>query len=107
VKTVHAMIPAHALDAARRALERHAVLGMTVAEVLGPATNGQRTVHRGQVAEASFAPCLRLETIVHDELVDRVLDEIAAAVHPEGRLWVTPLDTVLRVRTGERGEDAV
>ncbi|MEJ2888333.1 P-II family nitrogen regulator [Actinomycetospora aeridis] len=106
MKTVHAMIPAHALDAARRALERHAVLGMTVAEVLGPG-NGQRTVQRGQVLRDVFAPCLRLEAIVHDELVDRVLDEIAGAVHPEGRLWVTPVDTVLRVRTGERGEDAV
>lgn len=107
MKTVHAMIPPHALDAARRALERHAVLGMTISEVLGPTPNGQRTVHRGTVVQDSFAPCLRLETIVHDELVDRVLDEIAAAVHPEGRLWVTPVDLVLRVRTGERGEDAV
>ncbi|MEJ2862957.1 P-II family nitrogen regulator [Actinomycetospora flava] len=107
MKTVHAMIPAHALDAARRALERHAVLGMTISEVLGPSADGQRTLQRGQVVRDSFAPCLRLETIVHDELVDRVVNEIVAAVHPEGRLWVTPLDLVLRVRTGERGEDAV
>lgn len=107
MKTVHAMIPPHALDAARRALERHAVLGMTVSEVLSPSPNGQRTIQRGQVVQDSFTPCLRLEAIVHDELVDRVVDEIAAAVHPEGRLWVTPLDVVLRVRTGERGEDAV
>lgn len=107
MKTVHAMIPPHALDAARRAFERHAVLGMTVSEVLGPGPNGAQTIQRGQVVQDSFAPCLRLEAILHEDLVDRVLDELAAALHPDGRLWVTPLDLVLRVRTGERGEDAV
>ncbi|GAA4866672.1 P-II family nitrogen regulator [Actinomycetospora straminea] len=107
MKTVHAMIPPHALDGVRRALERHAVLGMTIAEVSTLGASGSRSLRRGQVVEDGLAPCLRIETIVHDELVDRVVDEIAAAVHPDGRLWVTPLDLVLRVRTGERGADAV
>ncbi|MDD7965992.1 P-II family nitrogen regulator [Actinomycetospora lemnae] len=107
MKTVHAMIPPHALDGVRRALERHAVLGMTISEVSSVGASAQRSLRRGQVVVDALAPCLRVETIVHDELVDRVLDEIAAAVHPDGRLWVTPLDLVLRVRTGERGEDAV
>ena len=107
MKMVHAMVPAHALDGVRRALERHAVLGMTISEVCGPSTDGHREVHRGAVVVDDLAPCLRIETIVHDDLVERVLTEVATAVHPDGRLWVAPLDLVTRVRTGERGEDAV
>jgi nitrogen regulatory protein P-II 1 len=107
VKMVHAMVPPHALDGVRRALERHAVLGMTITEVRGPGAEGRREVHRGAVVLDDLAPCLRVETIVHDELVERVLTEIAGAVHPDGRLWVVPVDVVTRVRTGERGADAV
>lgn len=106
---VHALVPPHALDGVRRALERHAVLGMTIAEVRGPEGHreGHREIHRGAVVVADLVPCLRVETIVHDELVERVLTEIATAVHPDGRLWVVPVDLVTRVRTGERGADAV
>ncbi|WP_243418063.1 P-II family nitrogen regulator [Actinomycetospora cinnamomea] len=104
---LHALVPPHALDGVRRAFERHAVLGMTVAEVLGPATDGHRSVHRGAVVVDQMVPCLRIESIVHDEVIERVVDEVAAAVHPEGRLWVVPLELVTRVRTGERGADAV
>jgi nitrogen regulatory protein P-II 1 len=106
VKMVHALVPPHGLDGVRRALERHAVLGMTIAEVRGPVGDAHREVHRGTVL-VDLAPCLRIEAIVHDEIAERVLTEIASAVHPDGRLWVVPLDLVTRVRTGERGADAV
>ena len=104
---VHALVPPHALDGVRRALERHAVLGMTIAEVRGPGGEAHREVHRGTSVLVDLAPCLRIEAIVHDEIAERVLTEIASAVHPDGRLWVVPLDLVTRVRTGERGADAV
>jgi nitrogen regulatory protein P-II 1 len=104
---VHAMVPPHALDGVRRALERHAVLGMTIAEVRSAGTEGHRQVHRGAVVVDDLVPCLRIEAIVHDELVERVVTAVADAVHPHGRLWVVPLDLVTRVRTGERGADAV
>jgi nitrogen regulatory protein P-II 1 len=108
---VHALVPPHGLDGVRRALERHAVLGMTIAEVRGPGGEGQREghreVHRGASVLVDLVPCLRIEAIVHDDIVDRVLAEIGSAVHPDGRLWVVPLDLVTRVRTGERGADAV
>lgn len=104
---LHALIPPHALDAVRHAVERHAVLGMTVVEVVGPATEGHRSLQRGTVVVGQMVPYLRIESIVHDDVVDRVVDEVAAAVHPDGRLWVVPLELVTRVRTGERGPDAV
>ena len=107
MRMLHAMVPPHALDDVRRALERHAVLGMTIAEVRGPNSDGHRAIHRGQVVVDAYAPCLRIESILHDEVVERVLNEIAGAVHPDGRLWVVPVDLVTRVRTGERGADAV
>lgn len=107
MRMLHAMVPPHALDDVRRALERHAVLGMTISEVRGPTSGGRRAIHRGQVVVDEFAPCLRIETILHDEIVERVLGEVAGAVHPDGRLWVVPVDLVTRVRTGERGADAV
>ena len=107
MRMLHAMVPPHALDGVRRALERHAVLGMTISEVRGPNSGGRRAIHRGQVVVDEFAPCLRIETILHDEIVERVLGEVAGAVHPDGRLWVVPVDLVTRVRTGERGADAV
>ena len=50
---------------------------------------------------------MRVEAIVHDELVERVLTDISGNVGVGGKLWVVPLDLVQRVRTGERGEDAV
>jgi nitrogen regulatory protein P-II 1 len=107
VKMLHALVPPHALDAVRRAFERHAVLGMTIVEVRGPGTDARRSVHRGAVVVDDLVPCLRIESIVHDDVVERVVDEVASAVRSEGRLWVVPLDLVTRVRTGERGADAV
>ena len=107
MRMLHALVPPHALGGVRRALERHAVLGMTIAEVRGPGTDGHRSVHRGAVVADDLVACLRVESIVHDDVVERVVDEVAAAVHPHGRLWVVPLDLVTRVRTGERGADAV
>ena len=107
MKMINAVVAPHALDDVRRALERHAVLGMTICEVSGPSQDGPREVHRGVVAPPRLAPALRIEAIVHDELVERVLGEIERSVSGDGRMWVAPLDLVTRVRTGERGADAV
>lgn len=107
VKIVTALVRPHALDAVRRALERHAVLGMTISEV-EVREQGRVEIHKGARVEVGFAPRLRVETVVDDEIVERLLDQLVADLDGgEGQLWVRHADLVLRVRTGERGHDAV
>jgi nitrogen regulatory protein P-II 1 len=107
MKLITAVVLPYALDDVRRALERHAVLGMTVTEI-SDAAPGQVEVHKGVSRRLELVPRLRIETVVHDDLVDRVVDQILANLSgTEGRVTVVPVDAVLRVRTGERGADAV
>lgn len=109
MKMVNAVVPPHTLDDVRRALERHAVLGMTISEVhgCGRHPDGPVQLHRGVAVQVPWSPFVRVEAIVHDELVERVLTDISGNVGVGGKLWVVPLDLVQRVRTGERGEDAI
>jgi nitrogen regulatory protein P-II 1 len=107
VKIVTALVRPHALDSVRRALERHAVLGMTISEV-AVCGAGQFEVHKGARVEVEFVPRLRVETVVDDEIVERLLDQLQANLAgADGQLWVCHVDAVLRVRTGEMGTDAV
>ena len=107
MKIVTALVRPHALDAVRRALERHAVLAMTITEV-GTCEPGHVEVHKGARVEVDLVPRLRIESVVDDEIVDRLLDQIQRNLDgADGQLWVRHVDFVLRVRTGERGHDAV
>ncbi len=107
MKIVTALVRPHALDAVRQALERHAVLGMTITEVES-CEPGHVEIHKGARIEVDLVPRLRVETVVDDELVDRLLDQLEANLAgADGQLWVRHVDLVLRVRTGERGQDAV
>lgn len=102
VKIVTALVRPHALDAVRGALERHAVLGMTITEV-GSHEPGHVEIHRGARIPVDVVPRLRIETVVDDDLVDRLLDQLLADLEgSDARLWVRDVDVVLRVRTGER-----
>ena len=107
MKLITAVVRPHALHDVRRALERHAVLGMTVTEVAEPG-RGPLGVHRGRVVSGELVPVLRIETVVDDEVCERVVDQILADLAGgDGRLAVAPVDLVVRVRTGELGADAV
>jgi nitrogen regulatory protein P-II 1 len=107
VKIVTALVRPHALDPVRRALERHAVLGMTITEV-GVCNAGHVEIHKGARVEVDFVPRLRIETVVDDEIVERLLDQLQTNLDgADGQLWVRHVDAVLRVRTGEMGRDAV
>jgi nitrogen regulatory protein P-II 1 len=107
VKIVTAVVRPHALDPVRRALERHAVLGMTITEV-AVCDPGHVEVHKGARVEVDLVPRLRVETVVDDEIVERLLDQLQSNLDgAEGQLWVRHVDLVLRVRTGEMGSDAV
>jgi nitrogen regulatory protein P-II 1 len=107
VKIVTVLVRPHGLDAVRRALERHAVLGMTITEVSGHEP-GHVEVHKGARVEVDLVPCLRVETVVDDDIVDRLLDQLLENLDgTDGQIWVRQVDLVLRVRTGEMGRDAV
>lgn len=107
MKLITAVVRPHALDDVRRAFERHSVLGMTVSEVQEPG-QGRTEVHKGHAVTVAFMPSVRIESVVHDDVVERILDQVVVNLAGgHGRLSVAPVDLVLRVRTGEMGADAV
>jgi nitrogen regulatory protein P-II 1 len=109
---VTAIVKPFALGEVTSALERLGVLGMTVSEVQGYGRQkGHTEVYRGAEYTVDLIPKVRVDVVVTDEMVDRVVDAVVAAAHTgkigDGKVWTTPVDTVVRVRTGERGVDAL
>lgn len=109
---VTAIVKPFALDDVRAALERLGAAGMTVSEVSGYGRQrGHTEVYRGADYQVDFVPKVRVEVVVDDGMVDRVVDAVLAAARTgkigDGKVWVTAVETVVRVRTGERGADAL
>jgi nitrogen regulatory protein P-II 1 len=109
---VTAIIKPHMLDAVRGALRDADVLGLSVSEVQGYGRQGGRTeTFRGSEYTIDFVPKVRLEVVVESGRQDAVTDLIVDAARTgkigDGKVWNVPLDGILRVRTGERGDDAV
>ena len=109
---VTAIVKPFALGDVKDALERLGVLGMTVSEVQGYGRQkGHTEVYRGAEYSVNFVSKLKIEVVVDDTVVEKVLDAVTTAAHTgkigDGKVWVTPVDTVIRVRTGERGTDAL
>ncbi|WP_232061841.1 P-II family nitrogen regulator [Mycobacterium xenopi] len=93
-------------------MEEAGVLGMTVSEVQGYGRQkGHTEVYRGAEYSVEFVPKVRIEVVVDDSVVDKVVDRVVRAARTgkigDGKVWVTPVETVVRVRTGERGPDAL
>lgn len=112
MKLVTAIVKPFVLDEVKSALEQIGVLGMTVSEVQGYGRQkGHTEVYRGAEYSVDFVPKVRVEVAVDDEIVDKVVDAVVAAARTgkigDGKVWVTPVETVVRVRTGERGADAL
>ena len=85
---------------------------MTVSEVSGYGRQrGHTEVYRGADYHVDFVPKVRVEVVVDDGAVEKVIDAVAQAARTgkigDGKVWVTPVDTMVRVRTGERGADAL
>jgi nitrogen regulatory protein P-II 1 len=94
------------------ALEQIAVLGMTVSEVQGYGRRkGHTEVYRGAEYSVDFVPKVRVEVIADDMMADKVVDAVVEAARTgkigDGTVWVSPVETVVRVRAGERGSDAI
>ena len=112
MKLVTAIIKPFVLDDDKASLERLGVLGMTVTEVQGfGRQKGHTEVYRGAEYVVDFVPKLRVEVLIDDLTVDKVVDAVVEAARTgkigDGKVWVVPVETVVRVRTGERGNDAL
>jgi nitrogen regulatory protein P-II 1 len=109
---VTAIVKPFALDDVRAGLEQLDVAGMTVSEVSGYGRQrGHTEVYRGADYHVDFVPKVRVEVVVEDGVVEKVIDTVLASARTgkigDGKVWVTAVDTVVRVRTGERGADAL
>jgi nitrogen regulatory protein P-II 1 len=112
MKLVTAIVKPFVLEDVKGALEQVGVLGMTVSEVQGYGRQkGHTEVYRGAEYSVDFVPKVRVEVVIDDNLADKVVDTIVEAARTgkigDGKVWVTPVETVVRVRTGERGADAL
>ena len=109
---VTAIIKPYRLEEVREAIRTAGIIGLTVSEVQGYGRQGGKTeTFRGSEYTIDFVPKVRVEVIVGDTDVDKVVDVIASAARTgkigDGKLWACPLDRVMRIRTGELGEDAI
>jgi nitrogen regulatory protein P-II 1 len=112
MKLITAIIKPFTLDDVKAALEQIGVLGMTVSEVQGYGRQkGHTEVYRGAEYSVDFVPKVRIEVLVDDAAADKTVDTLVDTARTgkigDGKVWVTPVDTVVRVRTGERGTDAL
>jgi nitrogen regulatory protein P-II 2 len=112
MKLIMAIIKPFKLDEVREALTRLGIEGMTVTEVKGYGRQkGHTEIYRGAEYAVSFLPKLKLEVGVATDQVDAVVDAIVAAARTgqigDGKIFVSPLDQVVRVRTGEKDADAL
>ena len=112
MKLVTGIVKPFKLDDVKAALETLGVLGLTVSEVRGYGRQkGHTEVYRGAEYTVDLVPKVRIEVLVDDLDADKVVDTIVEAARTgkigDGKVWVTPVDAVVRVRTGERGADAL
>ncbi|MGA9309204.1 MAG: P-II family nitrogen regulator [Pseudonocardiaceae bacterium] len=112
MKLVTAIVKPFTLEDVKAALEQIGVLGMTVSEVQGfGRQKGHTEVYRGAEYSVDFVPKIRVEVVVDEVQVDKTIDALVEAARTgkigDGKVWVTPVETVVRVRTGERGLDAL
>ena len=112
MKLVTAIIKPFKLDDVKEALKALDVQGMTVSEVQGfGRQRGHTEVYRGAEYTVDFVPKVRVEVLVDDSDIGRVTDAIVTAARTDkigdGKVWVTPVEDVVRIRTGEMGPDAL
>ena len=112
MKLVTAIIKPFKLDDVKEALEAFGIAGMTVSEVSGYGRQkGHTEVYRGAEYQVDLIPKLRLEVLVDDPDAAQVVDVIVSAARSgrigDGKVWVVPVEDVVRVRTGDRGADSI
>ncbi len=112
MKLVVAVLKPFKLDDVKEALKNIGVQGLTLTEAQGfGRQRGHTEVYRGAEYEVDFVPKIRLEVVVDDAQVDDVVNAVVATAATgkigDGKVWVVPVESIVRVRTGERGTDAI
>jgi nitrogen regulatory protein PII len=112
MKKVEAIIRPHLLDAVRNALQEVNVAGMTISEVQGYGRQkGHTETYRGTEYQIEFIPKIKIEVIIPEEIEEAVVDAIMKTAGTgkfgDGKIFIVPMDDVIRIRTGERGEAAL
>ncbi len=112
MKKVEAVVRPHLLDAVKTALQEVGVVGMTVSEVKGfGRQKGHTETYRGSEYKVDFLPKVKVEVAIPNELVEKVIEAVVRSGKTgkfgDGKIFVANLDDAVRIRTGERGEDAL
>ena len=112
MKLIMAIIRPHKLDDVKAALSEAGILGMSVSEIRGfGRTGGKTEVYRGSAYQVDFVPKVRVDLVVADSQVHSILDALEKSAKTgkigDGKVFVLNVDEALRIRTGERGEEAI
>jgi len=112
MKKIEAVVKPFKLDEVKNALTKIGVQGMTVTEVKGfGRQKGHTEVYRGAEYKIDFLPKVKIELITGEELITQVIETIERAAKTgkigDGKIFISPVDEVIRIRTGERGKDAI
>jgi nitrogen regulatory protein P-II 1 len=112
MKLITAIIKPFKLDDVKDALKAIGVVGMTVTEVRGFGRQGGHTeTYRGAEYKIDFVPKVRIEILAGDDDVDDIIETLMTSARTDkigdGKIWVTSADTIVRIRTGEHGTDAI
>jgi nitrogen regulatory protein P-II 1 len=112
MKKIEAIIKPFKLDDVKDRLRAIGVQGMTVSEVKGfGRTGGKKEVYRGSAYVVDFVPKVRIQIVVSDDMVNDVVDALrlvaATGQIGDGKIFIFPVEDVIRIRTGERGADAL
>ncbi|MEU7043055.1 P-II family nitrogen regulator [Streptomyces varsoviensis] len=112
MRLITAVVKPHRLDEVKEALRSAGVQGLTVTEASGYGRQrGHTEVYRGAEYTIDLVPKVRIEVLVEDDDAEQVIEAIVKAARTgkigDGKVWSVPVDTAVRVRTGERGPDAV
>lgn len=112
MRLITAIVKPFKLDDVKAALERFGVRGMTVSEASGYGRQrGHTEVYRGAEYQVDLVPKVRIEVLAEEDDADDVVEVIVKAAQTgkigDGKVWSVPVDTVVRVRTGERGPEAL
>ena len=112
MKKIEAIIKPFKLDEVKEALHEVGLQGITVLEAKGfGRQKGHTELYRGAEYVVDFLPKVKLEVVVEDEMLDRAVEAIQNAAHTgrigDGKIFIVPIDDAIRVRTGERGREAI